>query len=592
MANVITTVLNLDATKLRTGLKGAQQSIKETDGLVAKAKTGFSTMWSSFASSPVAIAGAGAAVGAFAAKAVNDASNLEESINAVNVAYGNAARGVHALGEQSAESVGLSERAFNELAVQFSAFGEQIASGSGRQVVSVLDEMTTRVADFASVNNLDMAEAARIFQSSLAGETEALRRFGGDVSAAAVEQFALENGLIETKAELTEAIKVQARYGLVMEETAKTAGDFVNTQDSLANQQRILSANVENLSASFGNKLVPVVSDATGILNELIGIYGDLNRIGAEVAPGGASSGPVGRLTKYWSDSITPGAQFAEALDGINRGLGFLNDALGDTPGEFGAFQLVLDNLVTSSTATGEAVDVLGEKIVDLGPRWAASTIPLEAASGAYAELQSEADRAAAAIEATADEADEARTPFDILADAVQGVRDALDEAFGDLEGDLGALDLFDDIQEQFEKVAEAAKEANDPEGVRELNREVRRLQGQLLDYLRTVENIPPDKVTEIIAQIRTGDIETLRATLDELTKDRFINIGVNTPTPAFTSVQALFAPGVAPSAPTFNQASIPNYDMSTTIINYPIGSTPTTVNQDQQTYLRWNGPR
>lgn len=283
MANRITTVLEVVDTKLRSGFKSAQQSIKETEGVVNKAKAGFSSMWASFTASPTAIVAAGAAVGAFATKAVNDASNLEESINAVNVAYGNAARGVHALGSESAEAVGLSQRAFNELAVQTSGFVDQIAGDSGRDAVGVLDELTTRIADFASVNNLDVAEAARIFQSSLAGETEALRRFGGDVSAAAVEQFALTNGLIEHKSELTEAIKVQARYGLLMEETAKTAGDFANTSEGLANQQRILSANMEDLSASVGNTLVPILADAAGTVNNLISSFEDLSAM----APGG-----------------------------------------------------------------------------------------------------------------------------------------------------------------------------------------------------------------------------------------------------------------------------------------------------------------
>lgn len=322
MANTITTLLKLDATQLKTGFRQAQQSIRETDGLVAKAKAGFSGMWASFTSSPLAIAGATAAVGAFTAKAVNDASNLEESINAVNVAYQDSADGVHALGQTSADAFGLSQRAFNEFSVQFSAFADKIATAGGRDVTGVLDEMTTRIADFASVNNLDMAEAAQIFQSSLAGETEALRRFGGDVSAAAVEQFAFENGLIKTKAELTESIKVQARYGLLMKETAKTQGDFANTSDSLANQQRILSANVEDLSASFGKKLTPILADAAGSVNNLISAYDDL----VSRAPGG-TGGPVGG---FISGLVNPLTALKGALDGVERATGFVDDALGD----------------------------------------------------------------------------------------------------------------------------------------------------------------------------------------------------------------------------------------------------------------------
>jgi hypothetical protein len=323
VANRITTVLEVVDTKLKSGLRSAQKSIKETEGFANKARVGFQSMWTSFTSSPTAIAGAAVAVGAATAKMVNDASNLEESVNAVNVAYGEAADGVHALGAVSAESFGLSERAFNEFSVQFSAFADKIATAGGRDVVGVLDEMTTRIADFASVNNLDMAEAAQIFQSSLAGETEALRRYGGDVSAAAVEQFALEEGLIKTKSEMTESIKVTARYGLLMKETAKTAGDFANTSDSLANQQRKLSANMEDLSASFGRTLIPIVGDAAGTVNNLIASFEDL----AAMAPGGGSSGPVGGFV---SGLVQPLKGLQGALDFVEESTGKLDEALGD----------------------------------------------------------------------------------------------------------------------------------------------------------------------------------------------------------------------------------------------------------------------
>ena len=142
--------------------------------------------------------------------------------------FGEAADGILALGENASTSFGLSRQEFNAFAVQFSGFTQQIA-GAGGDVIGVTEELTTRIADFASVLNLDVAEAAQVFQSSLAGETEPIRRFGYDLSAAAVEAHALATGMISSKSEMTEAIKVQARYSLLMESTSKVAGDFQNT---------------------------------------------------------------------------------------------------------------------------------------------------------------------------------------------------------------------------------------------------------------------------------------------------------------------------------------------------------------------------
>lgn len=191
------------------------------------------------------------------------ASDLGESINAVEVTFGDAAAGILKLGEEAATAVGMSRTEFNGLAVQFSSFATTVA-GEGGDVVGTMADMTTRAADFASVMNIEVADAARMFQSGLAGETEPLKKFGLDLSAAAVQLYAVESGLIDSGAAMTESEKVTARYGLLMEQTAKTQGDFANTSDSFANQQRILKAELSNLSAEIGQSVLPMMTKFAG----------------------------------------------------------------------------------------------------------------------------------------------------------------------------------------------------------------------------------------------------------------------------------------------------------------------------------------
>lgn len=205
----------------------------------------------------------------FARSAVSAASDLEESINAVNVTFGDASAGILGLGENAATAVGLSAREFNSFAVQFSGFTSQIAGAEG-DIVAVTDELTTRIADFASVMNKDIPEAAQVFQSALAGETEPIRKFGIDMSAAAVQAFALREGMVASASEMTEAIKVQARYGLLMESTNKVAGDFANTSDSLANQTRVVSAQLDDLRATVGAGLVPSLEGILKVAKPLV----------------------------------------------------------------------------------------------------------------------------------------------------------------------------------------------------------------------------------------------------------------------------------------------------------------------------------
>lgn len=267
---------------LRKEFRGAQSSADKAG------KTTGKRFSSSFGSS---LKVAGALGAAFAAAKVTDligssitaASDLDESINAVNVTFGDAAAGIRKLGEEAATSVGLSNEEFNGLAVRFSAFAKQVA-GPGGDVVGTMEDLTTRAADFASVMNLDVAEAAEKFQSGLAGESEPLRQFGLNLSAAAVESFAYANGIADAGSELTEAQKVQARYGLIMKQTAKTQGDFSNTSDSLANAQRILGARWENLKAQLGQRLLPIIAKGVDLFSDFISGLQDGTGVGGKVA--------------------------------------------------------------------------------------------------------------------------------------------------------------------------------------------------------------------------------------------------------------------------------------------------------------------
>ena len=246
--------------------KGFIEAEKAAEGLSGQMKGLAKTVGAAFATREVVN---------FAKSAIGAASDLGESINAVNVTFGDASDGILKLGENAAEAVGLSAREFNGFAVQFAGFTQQIAGSEG-DIVSVTENLTTRIADFASVMNLDVPEAAQVFQSSLAGQTEPIRKYGIDLSAAAVGLHAVEIGLVDSAKEMTEADKVMARYSLLMEETDKVAGDFTNTSDSLANQQRILAARLDDAQATIGAALVPALESLLNVALPLIEAFTEL----------------------------------------------------------------------------------------------------------------------------------------------------------------------------------------------------------------------------------------------------------------------------------------------------------------------------
>lgn len=194
------------------------------------------------------------AVKEFVSGSIQAASALDESINAVEKTFGSAAGMIMEFGDIAASTAGLSKREFHDLATVTGSLLTNMGFGmeaAGRETI----RLTQRAADMASVFNVDVSEVLTAVNAGLRGETEPLRRFGVMLSDAAVRAKAVEMGLAATTKEVDTNGKAQAALALIMEQSSKTAGDFVQTTDSLANAQKRAAAQAENAQARFGSAL-------------------------------------------------------------------------------------------------------------------------------------------------------------------------------------------------------------------------------------------------------------------------------------------------------------------------------------------------
>lgn len=210
-----------------------------------------------------------AGVGVAATKAVKDASALEESVNAVNVVFGDASDTIAKFGETSAQSAGLSQREFNQMATKTGALLQNFGYSADQAAESTIG-LTNRAADMASVFDTDVSEAMDAIEAGLRGQPEQLLKYGVSMDAASVKAKALEMGLYDGTGALDAQAKALAVEAIILEQTAGIAGDFANTSDSLANRQRELTASMENVSAQMGQALLPIMETAVGIMSEMV----------------------------------------------------------------------------------------------------------------------------------------------------------------------------------------------------------------------------------------------------------------------------------------------------------------------------------
>jgi hypothetical protein len=262
----------------------------------------------------------------------------------------------------------------------------------------------------------------------------------------------LETGLIKTKSELTESIKVQARYGLLMRETNKVAGDFANTSDGLANQQRILTAQWEDMSASLGAVLIPVVTDAAQSLNGMAAAAQDL-RDGLESIPG------MPKAVQLWWDNLSPKAMLFDNMVKVGKGAVDFGKGLFGIGG--GAEEAAEGTALLDAAVQGITDTIVGH--IEVEQERSAAVDEARAAlkrEGETTEVNTVlAEQNAEAVEEAAAAKDRLRRAAQLSADAIRDHTDAIIDGLGGLHD---YADATRDLDEEVKNLRTVLEETPD----------------------------------------------------------------------------------------------------------------------------------
>jgi hypothetical protein len=201
-----------------------------------------------------ALAGLAAAAG----PAISAASDLGENLSKVNVIFGEGAAEVEKFAASAAKSMGQSKNAVLTAAGTFGTFGKA-AGLTGKDLAGFSNDFTALASDLASFNNTTPEQAVQAIGAALRGESEPLRQYGVLLNDASLKAAALELGIYDGSGALTDQQKILAAQKVIFEQTTDAQGDFARTSDGLANSQRTLTAQMENLQVSIGQALLPVV---------------------------------------------------------------------------------------------------------------------------------------------------------------------------------------------------------------------------------------------------------------------------------------------------------------------------------------------
>lgn len=202
--------------------------------------------------------------------AIKKASDLAETTSKIQQIFGANSQAVLDFAATADKALGQSKQAALDGAATFAIFGKS-AGLAGNDLVSFSTDMVKLASDLASFHNTSPEDAILAIGAALRGESEPIRAYGILLDEDTLRLEALRLGIVKTTKEaLTPQQRVLAAQSAIMKQAGDATGDFARTSNGLANQQRILTARMDNLKAEMGTKLLPIMLKIVGIASQMI----------------------------------------------------------------------------------------------------------------------------------------------------------------------------------------------------------------------------------------------------------------------------------------------------------------------------------
>lgn len=228
---------------------------------------------------------------------IDYASDLAEVQNVVDITFGSATEAINSWSKECLAAYGMNEVSAKRYAGTIGAMLK--SSGlAGDAIVDMSKDMVGLAGDMASFYNLDLETAFEKIRSGISGETEPLKQLGINMSVTNLEAYALSQGIKTSYNEMSQAEQVMLRYNYLMSTTADAQGDFARTQDSYANQTRLLSESWLEFTSIMAEQLLPVLTTIVSWLNNIVAFLTENADMVSAVLVGLATT--VGILAVAW----------------------------------------------------------------------------------------------------------------------------------------------------------------------------------------------------------------------------------------------------------------------------------------------------
>ena len=205
----------------------------------------------------------------FAKQSVELSSDVQEVQNVVDVAFGDMRDQMEAFANTAIEKFGISRLTAKQTGSTYMAMAKGMGI-AGQEAADMALNLTGLSADMASFYNVSQKYADIALKSVFTGETETLKQYGIVMTQTNLQEFARQQGITKSIQAMTQQEQTMLRYQYVMKQTALAQGDFARTQDSWANQTRILSERWKEMQIVWGDAFRTIGTLILPAVNSLI----------------------------------------------------------------------------------------------------------------------------------------------------------------------------------------------------------------------------------------------------------------------------------------------------------------------------------
>lgn len=346
--------------------KGVQTSIGHIGTVATKASD---VAWNAFTKIRNGAMIAGAAIAGAGKKAFDYASDTNEALNKVEVAFGDNNKVVEDWSKSTLTNIGLAQGTALDLAATYGDMSTSMGIGT-EEAAKMSTSLVDLAGDLASFKNIGIDRVNTVLNGVFTGETEALKGLGIVMTQTNLEQFAMASGALQSSIDnskaaknamarekaqdrLNKAIKkhgensieardaqlklteaeskgeevqqakldslsqeelVRLRYNYVMSKTKNSQGDFARTSDQAANATRVFTESIKETSAKLGQGLLPIftplIIKATDFVKKGEEIPDMLENVGAKIEPTAKQViRYFGQAKDYFIDEVIPTAK-------------------------------------------------------------------------------------------------------------------------------------------------------------------------------------------------------------------------------------------------------------------------------------------